>query len=114
STALERGDADSLVALLTEDVTWSMPPLPQWYRGVGPVMDFATRVPLGDCGSWQHLPTSANGQPAVASYLRAVGAGEHTAWSIDVFTLRGPRIAAVTAFLGAEHHARWGLPPSLP
>ena len=34
STALERGDADALVALLTEDVTWSMPPLPHWYRGL--------------------------------------------------------------------------------
>ena len=33
-TALERGDADALVALLTEDVTWSMPPLPHWYRGL--------------------------------------------------------------------------------
>jgi RNA polymerase sigma-70 factor (ECF subfamily) len=30
SSALERGDAEALVALLTEDVTWSMPPLPQW------------------------------------------------------------------------------------
>lgn len=33
SAALERGDADGLVALLTEDVTWSMPPLPHWYAG---------------------------------------------------------------------------------
>ena len=29
STALERGDVDGLIALLTEDVTWSMPPLPR-------------------------------------------------------------------------------------
>jgi hypothetical protein len=32
SAALERGDADTLVALLTEDVTWSMPPLPHCWR----------------------------------------------------------------------------------
>ena len=43
ATALERGDADALVALLTEDVTWSMPPLPHWYRGLDAVMDFAVR-----------------------------------------------------------------------
>ena len=33
ASALERRDARALVALLTEDVTWSMPPLPGWYRG---------------------------------------------------------------------------------
>src|ERR1017187_1288152 len=65
SAALERGDADALVALLTEDVTWSMPPLAHWYHGLDPVTDFAVQVPLTGCGSWRHLPTSANGQPAV-------------------------------------------------
>jgi RNA polymerase sigma-70 factor (ECF subfamily) len=30
SAALEHGDADALVALVTKDVTWSMPPLPHW------------------------------------------------------------------------------------
>jgi RNA polymerase sigma-70 factor (ECF subfamily) len=34
ATALDRGDAEALVALLTEDVTWSMPPLPRWYHGI--------------------------------------------------------------------------------
>ena len=43
SAALERGDADALVALLTEDVTWSMPPLPHWYHGLAGVTDFAVR-----------------------------------------------------------------------
>ena len=41
STALERGDAEALVALLTEDVTWSMPPMAHWYAGIGPVTAFA-------------------------------------------------------------------------
>jgi RNA polymerase sigma-70 factor (ECF subfamily) len=33
SAALQRGDVDTLVAILTEDVTWSMPPLRGWYAG---------------------------------------------------------------------------------
>lgn len=37
ATALEQGDLDAFVALLTDDVTWSMPPLPHWYRGVDAV-----------------------------------------------------------------------------
>jgi RNA polymerase sigma-70 factor (ECF subfamily) len=114
STALERGDADALVALLTEDVTWSMPPLPHWYRGLGPVTDFAVRVPLTGCGSWRNLPTSANGQPAVACYLRRDGAATHDAWSITVLTLRGARIAEVTSFIGPEHFSAFGLPEELP
>ena len=46
AAALEDGDIDALVALLAEDVTWSMPPIPHWYRGLHAVIDFATRIPL--------------------------------------------------------------------
>ena len=113
-TALERGDAGTLVALLTEDVTWSMPPLRQWYQGIDAVTDFAVRVPMGLCPSWRCLRTVANGQPAVAGYVGADPAATHVAWSITVLTLRDERIAALTSFLGAEHFAPFGLPPSLP
>jgi len=114
SAALERGDVDALVALLTEDVTWSMPPLPHWYRGLEAVTDFAMAVPLTGCGSWRHVPTSANGQPAVGGYLWDDDAAAHVGWSVNVFTLRGERIAEITTFIGAEHIARFGLPASLP
>ena len=108
--ALEEGDADTMVALLTEDVTWSMPPRSAWYRGLGPVMDFLVRVPLSSCGSWRHVATSANGQPAVAAYLWDEAAGTHAAWSINVLTLRGDRLSEVTSFIGREHFEDFGLP----
>ena len=114
AAALERGDADTLVALLTEDVTWSMPPLPHWYHGLEAVTDFAVRVPLTGCGSWRHLPTSANGQPAVGCYLWNDDARAHLAWSINVLTLRGEHIAEITSFLGPDHFTLFGLPASLP
>ncbi|HEY0804901.1 MAG TPA: sigma-70 family RNA polymerase sigma factor [Pseudonocardiaceae bacterium] len=110
--ALECGDADALVALLTEDVTWSMPPLPHWYRGIEAVMDFVVEIPMARCGSWRSLTTTANGQPAVACYLCRADAGEYAAWSINVLTLRDERIAEVTSFVGAEHFADFGLPAS--
>ena len=110
STALERGDADALIALLTEDVTWSMPPLPHWYHGLEAVTDFAVRVPLTSCGSWRHLPTSANGQPAVGCYRWNDDAGAHLGWAINVLTLRGDQIAEITSFVGREHFAPFGLP----
>jgi RNA polymerase sigma-70 factor (ECF subfamily) len=114
SAALERGDAGRLVALLTQDVTWSMPPLPHWYRGLDAVTDFAVAVPLGACGAWRRVPVGANGQPALASYLLDDDAGAFLAFAIDVLTVRDDRIAGITTFIGSEHHARFGLPASLP
>jgi RNA polymerase sigma-70 factor (ECF subfamily) len=119
ASALERRDADALVSLLTEDVTWSMPPLPGWYRGRDDVMAFARAVPLGDCGSWMAVPASANGQPAVALYLDGPathdegGPGIHRAWSFTVLTLRGEAIAELTSFLGPEVFRAHGLPTEL-
>ena len=114
ATALERGDADALIALLIEDVTWSMPPLPHWYRGIAAVTDFAVQVPMTRCPSWRHQLTSANGQPAVAFYLGPDTASPHDAWSITVLTLHGRYIAEITSFLGADHFQPFGLPTSLP
>ncbi|WP_433245382.1 sigma-70 family RNA polymerase sigma factor [Streptosporangium sp. CA-135522] len=114
SAALERGDTDALVALLTEDVTWSMPPLAHWYHGLEAVTDFAEQVPLTGCGSWRHVPISANGQPGVGCYLWNDDAGAYLGWSVNVLTLRGERIAEVTSFIGPGHFAPFGLPATLP
>jgi RNA polymerase sigma-70 factor (ECF subfamily) len=125
--AMENGDIAALVGLLTDDVTWSMPPVPTWYRGLGPVRDFLVRYPLTD--RWRHRPTGANGQPALAGYVYDEDAGRFIPASIDVITLDGDKIAAVTGFLtadllslenadgwisGAELFARFGLPADPP
>ncbi|WP_307845574.1 sigma-70 family RNA polymerase sigma factor [Planomonospora sp. ID67723] len=114
SSALERGDADALVALLTEDVTWSMPPMAHWYRGLDAVTDFAVRVPLTGCGAWRHIATSANGQPAVGCYLWDDDAGAYPAWAVNVLTLRGEQICEITSFVGAQYFPPFGLPARLP
>ncbi|MEV4771010.1 sigma-70 family RNA polymerase sigma factor [Micromonospora humida] len=110
ATALENGDADALVALLTEDVTWSMPPLPHWYAGRDAVLDFARAMPLGSCGAWRHVPVAANGQPAVANYLRAGDTGPYLPWSITVLTVRDGRIAELVSFLDDTLFPTFGLP----
>ena len=127
--AMENGDIAVLVGMLTQDVTWSMPPVPTWYRGLEPVRDFLVRYPLTD--RWRHRPTWANGQPAVAGYVHDEDEGRFIPASIDVLTLSpdGGRIAAVTGFLtadllgpedaggwisGAELFARFGLPANPP
>ncbi|MFC4591050.1 sigma-70 family RNA polymerase sigma factor [Sphaerisporangium corydalis] len=114
SSALERGDADALVALLTEDVTWSMPPLAHWYRGLEAVTDFAVQVPITRCPSWRYIPTSANGQPAVGFYVGEDASSPHVAWGVNVLTLRGEHISEITSFIGTGHFPPFGLPASLP
>ena len=121
ASAIERGDADTLISMLTEDATWCMPPDAAWFQGEA-LREWLVRDPLQE--RWRHLPTQANGQLAVGCYLFDQGRGCHTAAVIDVLTLDGDRIAAVTAFVlhegpqppgvAAEVFARFGLPAELP
>ncbi|MDD7937733.1 sigma-70 family RNA polymerase sigma factor [Actinomycetospora lutea] len=113
TAALEAGDAEALVALLTADVTWTMPPNAAWFRGLPAVRAFLEAAPLRT--AWRHVPTRANGQLAVGCYTWD---GEEQLWRgmvLDVLTLaEDGRIAEVTAFIGPEHLARAGLPATLP
>lgn len=110
--AFERGDVPALVSLLTEDATWSMPPEPAWYRGRAAITDFLVEGPMRV--SWRHRTTVANGQPAVGCYLWDAGRRVYTAKVLDVLTLRGDRIAAVTAFIDGRLFPRFGLPAEVP
>jgi RNA polymerase sigma-70 factor (ECF subfamily) len=106
--ALERGDVDAVMALLTEDATWSMPPLPEWYGGHAAIVGFLEGGPMRK--RWRHLATHANGQLAVGCYMWDDEAGVYAAQVIDVLTLRGDRIAAITAFIDGSLFPRFGLP----
>lgn len=118
--ALETGDADALLGMLTADATWSMPPSPTWYRGHESLRPWLLRDPLSQ--GWRHQPTWANGQLAVGGYLLA--GDRYVPWVIDVLTLAPPgaqaEIAAVTAFIVGEGpdpagvFATFGLPPEPP
>jgi RNA polymerase sigma-70 factor, ECF subfamily len=109
--AFESGDVAALVALLTDDVTWSMPPIPSWYAGREAVARFLSRYPMR--ARWRHLVTGANGQSAVACYLWNGERERYEAAVLDVLSLRGGRIAAVTAFMTPAVFARFGLPAAL-
>ena len=109
--ALERADLDAVLELLTEDAAWSMPPMSTWYRGHEEVATFLRNAPL--TVRWRHLPARANGQLAVGCYAFDDETGVYKAWVLDVLTLRGPKIAEVTAFIGPDVLQRFGLPAEL-
>jgi RNA polymerase sigma-70 factor (ECF subfamily) len=111
--AWERRDVEALVSLLTEDAVFSMPPLPAWFRGSDAIRAFALRMPMAPPNRWRLLPTSANGQLAFAAYGWNDESRDYVAHSLNVVTLRGPRISAMTAFLTPDPFAALGLPPTL-
>jgi RNA polymerase sigma-70 factor (ECF subfamily) len=110
--AMGRGDIDAIVDMLTADATWAMPPWPSWYQGHEQIAAFLEREPLQL--RWRHVPTRANGQPAVACYAWDDERACFVAQAMDVLTLRGTRIAAVTGFVDPVHVERFGLPSVLP
>jgi RNA polymerase sigma-70 factor, ECF subfamily len=95
--AWERGDVDAILALLAEDATFNMPPLPTWYRGRHAIAAFLTRFALQD--RWRLLPARANGQVAFGCYAWDAEQRTYTALSLDVLTLDGPRATEVTSFV---------------
>ena len=110
--ALEDGDVDGLLALLTADAAWSMPPDGAWFRGHAALAEFLRAGPLRV--RWRHLPAQANGQPAVGCYAWDEARGEFRAAVLDVLSLRGGLICDVTAFVDPALFPRFGLPDALP
>jgi len=109
--AYESGDLDALVALLTDDVFLSMPPLPLEYEGRDVVARFYASM-IGSGRRFDLVPTRANGQPAFGAYLRA-STGIRHGTGLLVLTLTGDRICSVTRF--DNNVLPWfGLPRSLP
>jgi RNA polymerase sigma-70 factor (ECF subfamily) len=109
--ALERADMEGMLNLLVEDASWSMPPEPEWFQGHAAIEAFLADGPM--IVGWRHVPVHANGQVAVGCYLLDPASARYEAHVIDVLTLRGSRISAVTAFIGADTFPRFGLPPTM-
>jgi RNA polymerase sigma-70 factor (ECF subfamily) len=109
--AYQSGDVDALVALLTADVSVSMPPVPLEYQGRDVVARFYASVMRQR--RYDLVPTRANGQPAFGTYLRAPTGGSRHGTGVLVLTLTDDRICAITHF--DDNVLPWfGLPPSLP
>jgi RNA polymerase sigma-70 factor, ECF subfamily len=118
ATALETGDVDALLGMLTDDATWSMPPIPTWFHGHQALRAWLVSGPLPL--RWRHQTAQANGQLAVGCYLFDPASGRYLPSVIDILTLEGNKISAVTAFLFGDApdpagiFASFALPPRLP
>jgi hypothetical protein len=100
-----------VVALLTDDVFISMPPMPVGYAGRDTVARFLAAL-FGAGRRFDLIATRANGQPAFGTYLRSPS-GVRYGTGLLVLTLAGDRIGAFSRFENSVLPA-FGLPRSLP
>ena len=102
--AWERADVGALLALLTRDVKFAMPPIPTWFHGRDAVGQFfAERV---FATPWHLVPLRANGQLAFACYQGP----DFRLGALNILTLQDNFIAEMTGFLDPAVHARFSLP----
>jgi RNA polymerase sigma-70 factor (ECF subfamily) len=109
--AHERADAAALAEMLRDDVRIAMPPMPFWFNGKETFVP-GLEAGLKDPGEWRLVPTGANRQPAMASYLREWGGSEFRAFKLDVMRVEGGMVAEITTF-GPSLFPEFGLPPTL-
>jgi RNA polymerase sigma-70 factor (ECF subfamily) len=110
--AFWRKDIDAIVALLTDDAVWEMPPYVGWYQGAANI----GRLIDGQCPGGVHempmLPTAANGQPAFGLYMRQPG-GEFTPFHLQVLTITSGKVSHVAAFFDRTLFELFGLPAAV-
>ena len=107
--AYQSSDVDTVVALLTDDVFISMPPLPFEYEGRAAAVGICTAILTAR--TFELVPTRANGQPAFGTYLVTPDGARHGT-GLMVLTLAGDRVSALTRF-EASVLPWFGLPRSL-
>jgi RNA polymerase sigma-70 factor (ECF subfamily) len=113
TTAFETADIAGLLALLTQDVWLTMPPLPLEYQGRELAGQFFAATAFRPGWTARLLPTRANGQPAFGFYARDPGTSRFYTVGLMVLTLSGTRISAMTRF-DPTTLPRFGLPATLP
>lgn len=95
--AWEAGDVDGLIALLTDETVFSMPPIPAWYIGRSEIGRLVSKTIFAGSarGRWRLVPTRANGQPAFGLYKLNESQRVHEAYGIQVLTYRGPHLVEI-------------------
>ena len=94
--AFENADVAGLVAVLTEDAMFEMPPMLTWFRSRATIGEFLG-ARMRELGKASVVRTSANGQPAVALYLGSRD-GKRRLHSLHVLTVAAHGVSRVVSF----------------
>jgi RNA polymerase sigma-70 factor, ECF subfamily len=112
--AVESGDVDAMVALLSDDALLTMPPLPLEYLGRDAIAAFLSWREEVRGRPLRLVPTRANTQPAFGCYLPDAHAAIARPRGLFVLTLERDAITAITWFTDTGLLQHFGLPRKLP
>ena len=114
--AWQAPDAERLVALLREDVVFTMPPLPLWCQGPEAIRRFLDQHLFSQQPPprFRLVAAQANGGPAFAVYQRDE-TGAYRLGALQVLSIEQGKIGAIHDFLAFDHQLfeRFGLPLAL-
>jgi RNA polymerase sigma-70 factor (ECF subfamily) len=114
ANAIEDGDIDAIVALLSDDAWVTMPPYPYEYQGGAAIGRFLRDRAAYRGGALRIVPTRANGQPAFGCYFPCPHTEIARPYGLLVLTLTGTKIAEITFFADSSVFPHFGLPRALP
>jgi RNA polymerase sigma-70 factor, ECF subfamily len=115
--AWESGDLEAIVALLHDEVTLSMPPIPRWVAGrhdVGRFFGTHTRSAM-QALQFRAIFVEANGAPGIGFY-RVRGDGTARFFAVHLVEVKDGRIALIDHFMSTSSHAAFfaaGLAPAI-
>ncbi|WP_422769949.1 sigma-70 family RNA polymerase sigma factor [Plantactinospora sp. WMMC1484] len=98
--AFERHDVATLVALLHEDATMSMPPFRWWLRGRDRIR-LALEDPAASCAGARLVPVAANGSPAFWQ-LRPGPDGGYLPFGLVLLDVVDGLVVGLTTYLDVE------------
>jgi RNA polymerase sigma-70 factor (ECF subfamily) len=111
--AVENGDVDGMVSLLTDDALLTMPPLPLEYQGHEAIAAFLSHREKARGTPLRVVPTRANAEPAFGCYLPDADTGIGRPRGLFVLTLDADAVAAITWFADTALFEHFGLPAAL-
>jgi RNA polymerase sigma-70 factor (ECF subfamily) len=112
--AFERGEVEPIVALLSEDASFTMPPEPEEYQGHEAIGQLLAYLFARRDNPHRLIPTRANSQPAYGQYVRDPHAAVGRALGLVVLTLDSDRISGITRFAVTSALPRFGLSRTIP
>ena len=107
--AIQTGNTDAVVTLLTDDAWLTMPPEPYEYQGPTAIGAFL-RDRTVRRGAPLLVPTRAHAQPAFGVYFPSPQTDIARPYAMLVLTLQGDQISAITWFGGSSIFPHFGLP----